>query len=602
MVKVVYDIENEKIVEEVVESNFLLTNKNGGFFLDYKTTKYRGLFVKNKDNLFKSVDTLSISGVPSEAINKLWCFEKKYYKEIERFFMHEDSLLYEVENYNGYSLLTLDMREVNDFSTQGKDYGITSEGDFIIIKFNNKNDVKYLAIKSNCSFKPVKEWIEHEYPFDIKRKNPPNKWFVFKALKFEIKGNATISLSFSDDKEKAKSDANTLFYSHEHLKSKKKNEINSLFRQKKMSKHLRVAYKCVLKSLDDLIINVDNTIGMYAGLPWFYQIWTRDEAISLGGLLSEKNYSAVKEMLTNLLKDILPDGRVPNRYPHSSLGSADGVGWAFKRLSDIFYELQLKRSLNEVFLPQEIANFTTNLKTSIERLQKYYIKNNMTINRKKETWMDTDAGVDPRDGARIEIQAMTLNMIKLAKNLCKYIDDPDYKMYVNLEKELKKTTRNAFMNQGYLNDGFNDPTIRPNIFLAYYIYPELLTEREWKKVFKNSLEHLWLKWGGLSTIDKRHPLFKDEYSGMDDSSYHRGDSWFFINNLTCICLYRVDKKLFHKYITKILEASTDEILRMGALGCHSEISSAKEKSSEGAISQAWSAATYIELINELFGK
>jgi len=106
--------------------------------------------------------------------------------------------------------------------------------------------------------------------------------------------------------------------------------------------------------------------------------------------------------------------------------------------------------------------------------------------------------------------------------------------------------------------------------------------------------------GGIATINKHHPSFKDTYSGENPESYHNGDSWYFINNITAICLNRLDKKLYKKYINKILKSSTDDILYNGFIGHASELSSAKEFSSEASLCQAWSAATYIELIHELF--
>ena len=82
-------------------------------------------------------------------------------------------------------------------------------------------------------------------------------------------------------------------------------------------------------------------------------------------------------------------------------------------------------------------------------------------------------------------------------------------------------------------------------------------------------------------------------------SYHRGDSWFWINNITAIVMHQVDKEFFSKYINKILEASTWELLYMGITGYAGELSSAKELRSEGCSAQLWSNSTYIELINEL---
>ncbi len=48
-----------------------------------------------------------------------------------------------------------------------------------------------------------------------------------------------------------------------------------------------------------------------------------------------------------------------------------------------------------------------------------------------------------------------------------------------------------------------------------------------------------------------------------------------------------------------MEASREEILFMGAVGCHGEVSSASELRSEGCVNQAWSNALYIEAKREI---
>ena len=114
------------------------------------------------------------------------------------------------------------------------------------------------------------------------------------------------------------------------------------------------------------------------------------------------------------------------------------------------------------------------------------------------------------------------------------------------------------------------------------------------------MKNLWLEWGGLSTIDKKNNLFFDCHTGEDSRSYHRGDSWFWLNNLAAIQLKKINNKKFNRQIQKIISASTEDILWKGCIGCASELSSAKELSSQGCFSQAWSNAMYMELIDEAY--
>ena len=149
-------------------------------------------------------------------------------------------------------------------------------------------------------------------------------------------------------------------------------------------------------------------------------------------------------------------------------------------------------------------------------------------------------------------------------------------------------------------DGLDDWTIRPNVFIAAYIYPELLSKNEWKKCFNAVIPKLWLSWGGLSTIDKNHPFFCENYSGEIPKSYHRGDSWFWINNLAAIVMARVDKNEFKRYIDMIIDASAKDIMYKGFIGHHSELSSASKQKAEGCLCQAWSSAMFVELVHELY--
>ena len=171
--------------------------------------------------------------------------------------------------------------------------------------------------------------------------------------------------------------------------------------------------------------------------------------------------------------------------------------------------------------------------------------------------------------------------------------------YKTKEKQMAQKVKKAFWNGKILFDGASDPTIRPNVFIAAYLYPELLSVEEWEVCFENSLKSLWLSWGGLATIDKSNPLFKPEHTGQSPESYHHGDSWYWINNLAALVMQRTNKQKFRSYIEKILAASTSEILWMGAVGSHSGLSSAKQQTSEGCLSQAWSNAMFVELCQEL---
>jgi len=613
MVKALYELGGVEQREETLSTDFLLTNKKGGYFLESKDTIYRGFHILDVENglpsLFKTIDSICICRVPSEIINKFWCIEKKYAPETtERFFMHENGLLYEVENYEGYSLLTLDMRKINDYSNEGHDYKFYDKNGFFIIEYSKFKDAaktekaytKYIVIKTDAKIENLSKWVNKTFEYD-KRRGDVSERFVFEALRFHISNNGRIVFYSGTNLEVAMNNANYLYYSNEHLKNQKKEYIKRLTSNNIMvSKRIGMAYKRALKSLDDLTIEINEQPMIYAGLPWFYQIWTRDEAISLKALMLEKEYEKVKKIIFRQLKIILKDGRIPNRYPPSQLSSADGVGWVFKRIYDFVKLLQKRGELEKVLSREDMLVIKEKISESLNKLIIHRTRDGLAINGPKETWMDTDYGGDERDGARIEIQSLRLCMYSFAGFLSKYLEDKDQKKYRDLEKNMRLKVRQDFFERKMLKDGSTDKTLRPNVFLAHYIYPDLLSSKEWEQAFKYCINNLFLPWGGFSTIEKSSPLYSEYYTGMDNKSYHRGDSWYFVNNLAAISLKKVNYDMFYNVIVKIVEASTEEILAKGVMGVASELSSAKELRSEGCLSQAWSSATYIELVHELF--
>jgi len=558
----------------------LLTNKIGGYFLSGIKSRYEGLFFRDSKDMFKVIDEIKSNGKIKSINNNFFNMEivKKGFKE-SYFMPHgHNSLIYETDKAKNTELL-LDCRESYDTSVWGKFYVIFEEKGKIIVKFIKKQEeteqfTLYLVIdKAGLGYSKTDKWVKKHYTLDEKRKSHPYECYVYSALK--IKGKRII-FSVGKDKEKAIEENNLILKNINNLKKKQKEHYKKIFSKVKIKdKNINLAYKNALASLDNLYCRIDNVEGIYAGLPWFFQFWSRDELISLKAL---KGSRRIKQILLKHLEDIVHDGRLLNiRYPLGDKTNADGIAWLFKRLDEI--KLDRKKVVGK-------------LKESINLIKKKFMRNGLIYNRALETWMDTNWDMDTREGFRIEIQAMFLFMLKFAFKLT---NDNAYKKE---EEQMRQLVRDKFWNGMKLADGLDDYTARPNVFIAAYFYPELLTKEEWSLCFQHLLPKLWLDWGGLSTIDKKHHLFHKKYSGEIPVSYHRGDSWYWLNNLAALVMHRVDNIKFKEYIDKIVKASVKDIFD-GLSGSGSELSSAKALRSEGSLYQAWSNAMFIELIDEL---
>lgn len=614
-----HDINSIELKKDISEDlnaqimpSFLLTNKAGSYtsmntaYYGEPQSKYNGVFFfPKKLNMMRVIENINpLDSGKIVQVNNYGNMIKRERENLKEAFAmpaHFSALAYKTEKRAVIELI-LDVRYSYDSRNFGKEYKIYEEDGLIIIEFTKKTDNReddshdvseykmYVAIATDHKglFKKrvandyhiIDKWFERKYPFDSSRQESGSMW-VYHALNLSMH---KAIFAFSGNKQHAIKEAEHLIKHFDYLFRPR--EIQTKISLSKIhDEEIRTAYVLAKNSLEHLVVANKK---VFAGLPWFFQFWSRDMAISAKALMLEgKNYEA-KKILLELIDNISPNGRIPNRIPSTELGSADGVGWTFKRIREL-------ENLNKWLLSsKEKKHIKARLNHSIELLKSHCTKDNLDINLPDETWMDTLQG-DGRSGARIEIQALRLQMYN-------YLADIDNNSeYLKLENELKKTVRRNFWNGNILRDGKDDSTIRPNIFLAYYIYDDLLTKDEWKKTFDTCLARLWCEFGGLSTIDKKDSRFQPEYTGKDNKSYHNGDSWFFVNNIAAIAMLEIDSSRYHEKIESILQAGAREILWQGALGHQAELTSASELRSQGCWSQAWSAATFIELVHKRYG-
>ncbi|MBI2653259.1 hypothetical protein HYX02_00460 [Candidatus Woesearchaeota archaeon] len=635
---------------------FLLMNKKGSYcsFFNMPSSRYQGLFYFDEKtmSMYKFIENIEIAGNndASSLKNNFHSVERRKNDIVELFFMPKNlnSLIYELNSQHEINLI-LDCKESYDNREWGRFYEIFEENGCIVVKFTKKTDRReddgdgkeeftlYLVVKGSNHHEKNDKWVERHYFSDAKRNSPPFKRYVYSALKLR---GSTFVFSISKSKGKAVEECNYVYSHLEELKSKEreyfldmlKNEsVKKIINNKRISNEVKVAYVSAFNSLNNLAVRDKNT-NVFAGLPWFFQFWARDALISLKAL-SKINKESAEKILFAYLKNIKDDGRLPNligQHKSANLGSADAHGWLFLRCKDLTEKINnnkevinsIKKSIRIIkenknsnnarikeYLKKcnsminkkeneyhktayEVESF---LEKSLNGLLKFHTNDSFETNNKLETWMDTEFENYYREGIRIEIQAFRLNIYNL---LFELTQNHKYKVLENL---LRNKLREKFWNGKILADGLNDWAIRPNIFIAHYAYPDLLTNKEWETCFENTLKNLWLEWGGLSTVDKNNPLFTETSTGEDNKSYHRGDSWFWVNNLAALVLNKVNKQKFNKQIQKIISASTEEILWEGCVGCHTELSSAKDLRSEGCWNQAWSNAMFMELIDEMFG-
>jgi predicted glycogen debranching enzyme len=603
---------NGKRIDEHTSSDaaFLITNKKGNYLSlgkkNFSHTQGLLFFEHERWELYKTIEDIKLDKEMTSIKNGLSSVERLYKDDtVESFNLFNNSLVYSVHNYTGELVLELDFREIFNYDDKGRIYSITKEDDIIIIRYDKFTDhslsvidkTRFLAIKGAREFKQIGEWLKKDYSYDTRR-GSKSEFFIYKALSIPVNGHAELVFSFSDDKEKAKEHVEQIYENVHYLMHSIEKYMVHTFKSHDL------ALDIAMKALDDLVISTESkerSVGVLAGLPWFYQFWARDELISLKALMLQDKHNLVKSILFKYLAKISDDGLIQSRFPgtNADVKSIDSVGWLFLRLREYIETLVSKKILNSYLSLSELIAIKRALEKAIHGLVHNHTIGGLVINNSQESWMDTKPA--NRRGACIEIQALFLSMINLHNYIASLTKSKQ--LFKGIEKEYKEKVREAFFDGETLYDSLTEEAasdaIRPNVFLAYYIYPDLLTKKEWKTVFDDTLKALWLDWGGLSTINHTNSLFRAEYTGVDDASYHNGDSWYYINNYAALAMHRLDKEHYAKQISRIVQASKEEMLFSGFIGCCAEVSSAKQMKSEGCLSQAWSMASFIELLHEM---
>lgn len=462
--------------------------------------------------------------------------------------------------------LTLDIRGIYSAPDLGRDYQVSQTEGGLLIRYTGPDQAKpvFLHIRGATPFSPLGEWQEAVYSRDTARHSPPDRLYVYEVAE-TITERLDLGAGFTEKEALAASQAATkqvmpmIGIGISHI-------YNTLRKQTEVARHT------VEKSLEWL----QSPKGLYAGLPWFHQVWSRDELIAALGLPPEQQLKIIERYL----KESLVEGELPT-FVGSGTTCADGLGWL----------LLLIREYGTRTLPEKTRKKLLKFsKTADEQLAAHRAGHHGLIwSGHNATWMDTIG----REGFRLEIQLMYASLLELLYELT---EDADYER--RWLRQLS-TVREQYYRNDYLWDGLGDPTKRPNVFLAYLFQPELLSRESWRRCFHTIIDATLCPWGGLTSLDTHHPSFQGQSTGQDNRSYHNGDSWFFVNNLAALALHRLNDPGLRPVILQLLRGSTNEILWKNMLGMPGEIAEANSGASWGCGIQAFSGGTYIALLKEL---
>jgi hypothetical protein len=527
------------------ESNsdiIFLKNGNLWFFLSQKKkSRYFGGFIFCHNQALRFLDDIDFKDEiyeinilsPSEAI--IYFKNNQAYLNLTR-----DSLEITFSSYQEIKL-TFDIKAIFDNDPFKRKIRIEkiSSVSFLIEEFFEGQGFIKLLIEADSPLNFQEAWKEKFFDFDYQRNSPPFNWYIFDGIYGKIR-EVKIKIIFPETRTNAN---HTLTNADSNLILR---ESASSLREP--TPNLREsALNFLLSRLNSLVL--DNYLP--AGFSWFYENWHRDELLSM--FLMQplwKNFfeQRIKFYLYNL------ENIWDKNKSSSTLKAADTF---------------LLFLLN---LPQDLFLVHFNLLETY--LRKWQEKFNLDNLPPYSTWMDT---LERKNALEIDVLYLKAlrRFAKIKKN------------YVPLANNLKER----------IIKKIKENPIDINLIFAFLFLEDIFTLNEWRNFFERLLKENYLSWGGLSTLPLNDSKFLDEDDGEKAKAYHQGNSWYFINNLSAYSLAKIDFKKFNHYIQKIIESSFEDLFFDGAIGWPSEISSAKERKSEGSLIQAWSIASLLFLLS-----
>ena len=611
--KISYDFILDSVsfeTRDLVNSNFFLSDCKGGFLnlgVVRNSSKFQGYSFYDSDSKksYKVIDEFIISSQKEPIEVKYSGLEVRRFFDgfYDKFYVSSEGVLFYSTSNSDWIELDLDARISDDFSKIGRFYNICQENGICVIEYTKKNgenvDYKvYLAFETEkLEIEEIKKWVNKKYSYSQERSSLFNL-YIFKALRFKVKSEDEIIFAVSLLRDEAISKVSRARLNFEKTYFSDAQNTQKLLEDKKFERLMTANVNLAYKLSNNAIYKFLNGSGVFAGIPWFSNVWSRDELVSIWAFISNGEFDYVRGRLMHYIESIDEDGFLKIIDRDGSNCSPDSVFWLSKRFTDFIKTLKKREELYKYFSNYELEEIYNKFVSSFRAILRKNWDRDISLLRvdRGDSWMDTIPLDYPLD-ILVQLLGFVSNITSFARILGKWEDESNFSEF---EKEFSSHIANIYFRGGNLYDEPMIDRLSCNVFLAYYFYKYFLTSEDWEVVFDNALKVMKTNWGGISSLSKKDPNFKDSYTGEDDLSYHNGDSWYWINNIAAIVLNDFNEKKYRKEINGLLLSSTKDILELGCIGFGSEISSAKEQKSQGCYAQLWSSASYIEMVDKLF--
>jgi predicted glycogen debranching enzyme len=369
---------------------------------------------------------------------------------------------------------------------------------------------------------------------------------------------------------------------------------------------------CLRNAAQQFVEKRNDKTYLIAGYHWFGS-WGRDTFISLPGIALARHKLSLYKQVLNTQVDRMKNGMFPNMGTENNpaFNSIDAPLWFFWSLQQ--YQLQGGTDCWDRY--GETAKAIIHAFRSGTMYNIHMRENGLIywdVPGKALTWMDAvvdGVPVTPRAGYDVEINALWYNAISFALEMATAAKD---RKFVKEHDKLPLLIKNSFLElfwsgeKGYLADYVHDAEgknffVRPNMLIAVSLPHSMLDRDQMKKILDLADKDL-VTGRGLRTLSPRNRLYKGICSGTQeerDNAYHQGTVWPWLYGPFCEGWLKVYGKQGVQRVKNLI-FGLEEVMSEHGITTISEIYDGDPPhSARGAISQAWSIAEVLRIIDIL---
>jgi predicted glycogen debranching enzyme len=282
-----------------------------------------------------------------------------------------------------------------------------------------------------------------------------------------------------------------------------------------------------------------------AGYPWFGN-WGRDTFIALPGLCLVTGRYEIARRIIEAYASQLSQGMVPNRFTdvdeQPEYNTIDASLWFVHAVGRyLHYSRDLAGTGHTAWpaIKQILEGYRRGTRFGIRMDDDGLITGGG--NGAQLTWMDAKVGdwvVTPRQGKPVEVQALWVRALAVARELAMQFGEPDYAAGCDQDRRRAIESFRArfwYPTGGYLFDVVDgqtgaDASLRPNQIYALALDDELVSDSQARHILQLMKERL-LTPVGLRTLAPEDIRFRAAYRGPAterDAAYHQGTVWPFL--------------------------------------------------------------------------